>query len=144
MTEKLLILLLVSTAVIYFDLRFYRIPNWLTLGSWILYGLFLSIEKRAVPSKYIIASIIALISYILIFYISKKKLGMGDVKLSLFLGGINGVAGWYFTNLLASLSALLIFAVLYSMKKIDRKTKIPFGPFLCAGGILNQLIWGIS
>ncbi len=63
---------------------------------------------------------------------------MGDVKL---LGGVGLMLGLTRTlgGLLAGLLAAgLVIAVLLGMRRIGRRTYIPFGPFLIIGAL-----WGI-
>ena len=142
MLVKLIFLITLAVPVFFFDIKYKRIPNWLTLGSWLLYGLFTALYEKQFPFSFLIASGIALLTYLLIYFITRKQMGLGDVKLALVLGGINGVIGWYFTNLFAVLLAVTLYLFLLSQKKVNRKSRIPFGPFLCAGGITNQILLG--
>ncbi len=142
MPLKLIYLLGLSIPVFYYDLKFRRIPNWLSFGSWLGFALILVLQEKTIPGEYFMMSIAALGSYLLVYFASKGRFGMGDVKLSLIMGGINGLLGWYFTNLIASVSAIIVFLILLFLKKVNFKTRIPFGPFLCTGGIAHQILSG--
>lgn len=69
-------------------------------------------------------------------------LGTGDIKLMLSLGALVGLSMLPFMILLSALSALLV-SLLYLRGQSGQglRTAIPFGPFLCLGGILT-LLWG--
>ncbi len=62
-------------------------------------------------------------------------LGLGDVKLMLSLGALVQFMGLPFTILYASVSALIVSPLFLLGKKNISKTPIPFGPFLCLGGM---------
>ncbi len=136
----LTILIPVTVLVFYFDIRFYRIPNWLTMGAWISGAALALLVCPADLISYLTGSFISFTSYVLINFISKGKLGWGDIKLSLFLGGVTGIRGWYLTNLFATLLALLFLILLALIKVRDIREKIPFGPFLCSGALLYLLV----
>ena len=142
MSLKLVYLIGIAVPVFYFDIKYKKIPNWLTLGGWFCFALILILIEKQIPVQYFLTSVIALLSYLAVFFLSHRKLGMGDIKLALLLGGINGVIGWYFTNLIAAMTALIVFGILFLNKKVSPASKIPFGPFLCTGSIVNQVLIG--
>lgn len=62
-------------------------------------------------------------------------MGMGDVKMALFMGAVLG------TSMLVALFAAFLFGsilgvYLIASRRGSRKTKVPFGPFLAMGGAL--------
>ena len=73
----------------------------------------------------------------LIYIISKGGMGLGDVKYAGVLGIWTGFPG-ILVNLYAAFflggAIALLLCVLY---KADRKTRIPFGPYLSAGAVLS-------
>ena len=69
-------------------------------------------------------------------------LGFGDVKLMLTLGFLSGVWLLPLTVLFAGLSALAFALPAALMRGHDlRGLRVPFGPFLCLGTLVN-LLWG--
>jgi leader peptidase (prepilin peptidase)/N-methyltransferase len=70
--------------------------------------------------------------------------GMGDVKLMLFVGLAVGNFHWYLI-LVALFFGYLIGSVvsvaLIALGRADRKTKLPFAPYLAAGSVI-ALVWG--
>jgi prepilin signal peptidase PulO-like enzyme (type II secretory pathway) len=70
-----------------------------------------------------------------------KGMGLGDVKLALFLGSLLGwpwVAVWLFV---AFLTGAIVGSILILSKKISFGKQIAFGPFLVMSLIIT-LIWG--
>ncbi|MEU6349830.1 A24 family peptidase [Streptomyces sp. NPDC047072] len=81
--------------------------------------------------------------YYLLYRINPGGMGFGDVKLALGAGAALGWYGWP-TLLLGTFAGFLLGALyggaLVVARKANRKTTIPFGPFLIAGAYLGLLI----
>jgi leader peptidase (prepilin peptidase) / N-methyltransferase len=77
----------------------------------------------------------------------QEGLGLGDVKLLAMLGGWIGIKGGILSFVIALLIGLIISLLLYVVPPPrDKKAKwslmkLPFGTFLCVGGIIAGL-WG--
>ena len=72
-----------------------------------------------------------------------RGLGMGDVKLSAFLGaglGVSVIVGMFVGFFVAFVPAAVLFV---RHGKEARKSAIPLGPFLALGGVI-ALFWGDS
>ena len=70
-----------------------------------------------------------------------RGLGMGDVKLSAFLGaglGISVIVAMFVGFFVAFVPAAVLFV---RDGKVARKAAIPLGPFLALGGVI-ALFWG--
>lgn len=81
----------------------------------------------------------AILSPLLFFtvrLINKDKLGMGDVKYSLFCGLYSGIPSAF----IGFVSATLICLLYTLIRKKKRSEKIPFGPFMFAGSLLAILV----
>ncbi|WP_316959673.1 A24 family peptidase [Streptomyces sp. TRM68367] len=81
--------------------------------------------------------------YFALFLINPAGIGFGDVKLALGLGAALGWYGW--DILLVGTFAGLLFGALYGVglilaRRANRKTAIPFGPFLIAGAFGGVLL----
>lgn len=78
--------------------------------------------------------------FLLVYIVSRKGLGGGDVKFmaaaGLFLGPGGAVAAIFCGTLLAALTG----AVLILLKKIGRKDSIPLAPFLFAGIVITVFL----
>lgn len=73
--------------------------------------------------------------------LKKEAMGMGDVKLLAMIGGFLGWAWALLTIFIASFLGTLAGIVLIFLNKTTIKGKVPFGPFLALGALIN-LFWG--
>ena len=72
---------------------------------------------------------------------NKKGMGFGDVKLAIFMGLFLGYPKVVIAFYIAFISGALVALILMIFKKANKKTLIPFGPFLILG-ILITWFWG--
>lgn len=129
------------------DLREKRIPNkilLIMLGLWIVISIIYLLIDVTAAVEIIVMNVSGMIFcgvvFLLGYFITKKKLGGGDVKLS-------AVLGLYFTidKAFGVLLYGLILCSLFSMallifKKASSKEQIPLCPFLLAGASIMLLI----
>ena len=123
------------------DLEHRIIPNRITgTAAGVALALGLSLDPAGEPKRLLWAAIAG--GFLFVFaMISPKGMGMGDVKLlavmGLFLGRPVVVA-----LLVALLANVVAGAVIASRRGVGaaRKTALPFGPFLAAGGIVAALV----
>src|SRR6056297_1108967 len=133
----ILILALISSSVI--DFRFKIIPNKITYPGIIL-GLILSIffEHITILNSFLGAVIPSGLLFLIAFFY-KKGMGMGDVKLVAMIGAFIGwkytLLGIFFGSLLGSIIGLTLIGI----GIIDRKTRIPFAPFISFGTLISIL-----
>ncbi|MCX4236015.1 MULTISPECIES: prepilin peptidase [Streptomyces] len=130
------------------DFRVQRLPDVLTLSLAgaalvLLAGAWAVPERAGYWPTALYGSLALGGGYFVLFLISPNGMGFGDVKLALGLGAVLGWYGWG-TVLLGTFAGFL-FGGLYGMglvvaRKAGRKTSIPFGPFLIAGGFVGLLI----
>ncbi len=121
------VLVWLSVLTVY-DLRWRRLPNWLTLpgAAVILAGAVLA--GRGAPAALGAAALFAL--YAATHLLAPAAMGAGDVKLALGVGGLTGAFGadvW----LLAALSAPLLTAVWALVALTQRVRAVPHGPSMC-------------
>jgi len=127
-----------------FDLRTKKLPNYLILvmiSAWVLImtpKLFLDTDKAI---DMLLDSLLGLAIgggvFMLVYLISRKGLGGGDVKFmaatGLYLGFHKIVPATLCGTILAALTGLSLMA----LKKIGRKDKMPLAPFLYIGILLT-------
>jgi leader peptidase (prepilin peptidase)/N-methyltransferase len=77
----------------------------------------------------------------LIVVLSKGGMGMGDVVLAGLLGLMVGFPLVFIALFLSILAGGIIAAALLISRRKKRREMIPFGPFLCIGGMVT-LLWG--
>ena len=131
------------------DLEVRRIPNLLVISG---FGLclvamvvqFLSGDSSGQLDRFFIALIASSGALYAIALISRGGMGMGDVKLVGLLGAIAGLLGYpyVFILILGAFAFGSIFGIaLIALKRADRKSAVPFGPFIGAGYIVSQLTY---
>ncbi|MFI6641990.1 prepilin peptidase [Streptomyces sp. NPDC050504] len=86
-------------------------------------------------------------AYFVLFLINPNGLGFGDVKLAVPLGVALGWYGW--DVLFAGAFAGFLFGTVYGLglmvsRRGGRKTAIPFGPFMIAGGMAGMLLGAVT
>jgi len=131
----------ISIPLAIIDLRTHRLPNRLTLPAYpILAGLLL---LPAVAGglwedlgRAILAGAALLVFFGIFHVINPAGMGLGDVKLSGTMGALLGWGSW--TTLMAgTLAGFILGAVvgltLMALKRANRKTALPFGPFMLIG-----------
>lgn len=125
----------------FIDLREYRLPDALTLPSYPASLLLLGVAAPFVPGgagrfgHALIGMAAAVLLFFLLLLAFPAGLGMGDVKLA---GPLGACLGWLgATAFLAGLMAAWLLAAvtglgLIAAGRANRKTQLPFGPFLIA------------
>ena len=121
------------------DLRRRIIPNRLVLPAW---GVLLAAQLLTAPDRwgeYVLASLGGALVFLVPALLFPAGLGMGDVKLVLFIGAAVG-AEIIPALLIGTLSAACFgLALLLLMGARARRLAFPFGPFLAAGAITALL-----
>lgn len=137
----------VMAVLVAYDMKWMLLPNSMNLLLFVLGGLFslLMVAKIGfsftVLGEYLTGVLFLAGLYAVLHFASRGKwVGFGDVKLCLGLGLF--MTGWklaFLSLFLANLAGTLVIIPLMLAKKITRKTKMPFGPFLILGGVLTVL-----
>ncbi|MEV8122623.1 A24 family peptidase [Streptomyces sp. NPDC085944] len=129
------------------DLKVRRLPDPLTLplagAVLVLLGLTALVPEHAGEWTTALLGALALgVGYLVLFLVNPAGMGFGDVKLALTAGAALGWYGWP-TLMLGTFAGFLLGALyggaLLVARRADRKTAIPFGPFLVAGAFLGVL-----
>lgn len=121
------------------DLEHRLIPDAIVLPGAVVLLALRTIDDPSL--EWILSALGAGLILFLIVLVYPRGLGMGDVKLSAFLGaglGISVVVAMFVGFFVAFVPALLIFV---RQGREARKSAIPLGPFLALGGVV-ALFWG--
>jgi leader peptidase (prepilin peptidase)/N-methyltransferase len=105
-----------------------------------LFNVFVDIEASVIGA---ICGYLSLWSVFVVFKLvtGKEGMGHGDFKLLAMLGAWTGWKMLFVIVLTSSLVGSVIGITMILLKKTDRATQIPFGPYLAAAGWLT-LLWG--
>ena len=114
------------------------------VGTWVLIivpQLFFQTEKAiAIMISDLIGFVMGGLLFLIVYLVSRKGLGGGDVKLmaasGLYLGFRNVLPAMLYGSVLSSVFAI----VLILAKKIGRKDAIPLVPFLYIGMLITVLL----
>ncbi|MCL2425328.1 MAG: A24 family peptidase [Oscillospiraceae bacterium] len=134
------LLLVFGYIIAVLDFQTKKIPNKLVLamlGAWIIIvvpQLFFNIDATIyLLIDSLIGFVIAGGMFLLVYLISRRGLGGGDVKFMAVAGLYLGMSGVLPAMLVGSVLAGLTGFVLILIKKIGRKDAIPLAPFLYVG-----------
>ncbi len=124
-----------------FDLKYMILPDFSTVIL-IISSLLLWLINNRGDWNYFLAAVGASgFLGLLHFFTKGRGMGLGDVKLAifmgLFLGGQKTILAFY----IAFIFGALISLILMILKKANKKTLVPFGPFLILGTIVTWF-WG--
>ncbi|RCW50508.1 A24 family peptidase [Halanaerobium sp. MA284_MarDTE_T2] len=136
--ELFIMFLLISALIVisFIDYKYMIIPNYITYPG-IVIGFLSSIVLDYI-SIYdsLLGIFIPSLLLLLVAFIFKGGMGMGDVKLAAMLGAFLGfefaLAGIFVGSFLGSIIGLTMMA----LGMLDRKSRIPFGPFICIGTVI--------
>lgn len=131
-----------------YDLKWYLLPNYIVfpliaVGAVVaLLNVINAPDMVAALVNILFAAITLSGIYLGLWFISKGQwIGFGDVKLGLALALL--LSDWklaFIALFAANFIGCLIVIPGMIAKKIDRKTRVPFGPLLIAGAVLSMLI----
>ena len=129
------------------DIEHMRIPSPIVYATVVL-GVPLLVLASAATHRWsgllsaLIGGAAAFAAFFALFFAVPKGIGFGDVRLAGLCGAFLGwfgyrevLAGFLLSFIIAGLPA----AVLLAMRKVQRRTQIPFGPFLAAGTVIATL-----
>lgn len=121
------------------DLKHRLVPNALILPAVVAMLLYQFVPLTAGSWWALAGSAAAFLLFAVVRAISPGGLGGGDVKLAAFLGATFGLPYLFWALLAGALvgGGTAVFLLIGSGK--NKKYQIPYGPFLCLGGIVALL-----
>lgn len=136
--------LLVCLAAI--DLGHRRIPNAITYPAVVIAGAVVVVARVAGSGLDPTAGAIGAIAFggslALVAIVSRGGMGFGDVKLAALIGLVVGAIDLGSVAVAAGVAILLggVTALVALLRGGDRRSALPFGPMLAAGGIAAVLV----
>lgn len=137
-----------GVALVMIDLAVHRLPDRLTLPSYLVVAALLVLAAVAEDDWWALAraavgAVLLYGGYYLLAVALPGAMGFGDVKLAGVLGAVLGWAGWVPLLVGACLGFLyggLVSLGLLVTRQATRKTRVPFGPFMVAGALTALLV----
>lgn len=111
-----------------------------SVGVYVVFGIRWGIWQKTNWQEYVFAVVMGGILTLLSVG-TKGSIGMGDVWVILALGLVMEHNKYLLTILLAFLESAIFSAMLLMLKKVGRKTEIPFLPFLFIAYVGGMCLW---
>jgi leader peptidase (prepilin peptidase)/N-methyltransferase len=135
-----------ALALIDFDVK--RLPDVLTLPSYVVAAALLGLaaglgSHPGAPLRAVIAAAAVGGFYFVVWFIYPAGIGYGDVKLAPVVGAYLGWISYGATAVgvfLGFLYGSVIGVAVMAAGKANRKSKLPFGPFILAGALTGILV----
>lgn len=147
-----LIMIVLLAALAVYDLRWMLLPDKLTfpliglgLAAGLIYGFGIGRFAASDMLAYLATGVASLAGiYYVIYQVSRGAwIGFGDIKLGLAFGLAGGWIVGLLTLFLANLIGFLVIAPGLVSGKLNRSSRIPFGPFLIIGFVVAFLGWPV-
>lgn len=122
------------------DAEFQILPDKITLTG-VACGLLLAfVSKTRTPGSALLGAALGggglyLVAFLYEKIAGQEGMGLGDVKMLAMIGAFLGPAGALVSVLLASLAGSAVGLALMAAGRGDRRSRLPFGVFLAAGGV---------
>lgn len=129
------IYIIVLIAVSYTDLRWGKVLNKIIYPAIVLalLAMFYSPGWRSALTGGLVGAVTFIVP---IFFYGLERAGMGDVKLALFIGLILGFPKIIYAFLISFLAGIIIGFIGILMGRLNRKSTMPFAPFLALGAVV--------
>jgi len=132
-----MLILLSSLIVISFiDYKFMIIPNVITYPGVIIGLLYAIIFEYINIINSLLGIFIPAFLLLIIALIFRGGMGIGDIKLVAMLGAFLGYKYTLAAIFIGSVFGSIIGLTLMSLGILKKKSRIPFGPFICIGAVL--------
>jgi len=146
--DSLLLMILFSVVIVltFIDIDFQILPNKLLIIAAIPILIYILLNNLDRIVYHFAGAIVLLLVFLLIGYIGKlvykvDSMGMGDVKYAAIIGLLLGLKLGILAFILSFFTAAIMVVVLTILKKVDRKQRLAFGPFLSIG-LFIAFFWG--
>jgi leader peptidase (prepilin peptidase)/N-methyltransferase len=137
-SEFFIYILLLSALIVisFIDYKYMIIPNIITYSGILIGFLSAFIFDHTTIIDSLLGILIPALLLLLIALIFKGGMGMGDVKLVSMLGAFLGYKYTLVGIFIGSVFGSVIGLVLMGVGVLNRKDRIPFGPFICLGAVI--------
>lgn len=133
--------LLICTAT---DLMRYRVPNAITYPGTALALLAALVLPDADIVSAIAASAVGALVFLVLAFVTRGGMGLGDVKLAMFIGAGLGMQATYQALVIGVMGGGFIMLGLLLVGLVSRKQAIPYAPFLALAAVAVVLLQGGS
>ena len=129
-----IVFVLVSLINSYLDIRTMQVSVLINYIGMAICGIIYLTNSFQIFFNNLLGGIILFLVFLLVWLITHKGIGIGDIHYSLFCGFISGFPKSIITGLISSIIGLFVFVILKICRKKNIKTtKIPFIPIMFLG-----------
>lgn len=133
----------------YYDYKEFRIPNKLIIPGvliWVGITMFEAVTDRDIWLANLITEVIIslalLIVCVLCSIIVKNGIGMGDIKLLMLTGLIEGIDGAVSSIIVSMIIIFFASIIMLISRKKSKKDFLPFAPYILVGTVISIIISG--
>lgn len=144
---RYLLLMYGTMLIAYLDAQDHVIPNAVLFPLWLARAVLLVVElilhwdsAALVLASAMGGMLIGLAIFLIAYVLSKKSIGMGDVKLIAVTGFYTGTSTLYGILILSLLCCLFVSLLQMARHKLTMKDFVAFGPFVALGTVLALLL----
>lgn len=140
-----LYLVAIGVALTVIDLQVHRLPDAIVLPSYLVVAVLLTLAAWGDGRwddllRALLGAIILFTAYFLMLVAYPSGMGFGDVKLAAIIGAVLAFSGWGSLAVGAFAAFLLggvVSVVLLALRRVTRRSGIPFGPWMIAGAVVG-------
>lgn len=132
--QWLLILGLLIPESVY-DIKYKKIHPALTISFVLLAQILYGFTKATSCADFILNLLPGFLVIIMAF-IFKESMGLGDGLIILFIGSVCGLRHSVFILVIAFVMSAVVSLLLLALRKVNRKSKLPFVPFLLMASLI--------
>jgi len=139
-----IVLAMLFVALIFIDFKHYLLPDNLLIPAFLISLIYFGYTEKTEVMLRIMFGLMTGAALFLLRYITsklyaKETFGMGDVKLGALIGFLIGSLNAYIAIFFGFIIAAVIFSFLIVLKKVNRNSYMPFGPYMVFGMLVFLL-----
>ena len=139
-------LLAIMPAISIIDIRHKLIPNKITYPAAIGFAVYIAVARLFDGGVDPVSALLGLLAYggsLFVLAFISRGMGMGDAKLGVVIGMVFGAIGMRYVGVAIGGAILLggLGGIVALLVGLDRKSFIPFGPYMAAGAVVAAF-WG--
>ncbi len=130
---------IISLFLIIKDVKYLILPDKYLILLFTGLVIFDLVFKREIIFYHLVSAIFAGLFFLIVHFLTKQSLGLGDVKYSAVIGYFLGINFWIIAIFFACLCGIIMYLLGKKFYNWDNSTKIPFGPFMSISSIVVKI-----
>jgi leader peptidase (prepilin peptidase)/N-methyltransferase len=139
-------MLALMPAISVIDIRHKMIPNKITYPATVGFAIYIVLARLFDDGTDPVRALLGMLAYgggLFLLALISRGMGIGDAKLAVVIGLVFGAIGLRFVAVAAAAAIVLggVGGIVALLMGRDRKSAIPFGPYMAAGAVVAAF-WG--